>query len=274
MSFASTEWVKDLLKKVTKKTTLQPGRIDGVLYQNDIPIVLTKSINVYLDANGNDTTGDGTQANPFKTFKGLMAFLPRESAGYSARVNIYISGDYVNVDFGGLMYINYLVYIYFVNNPTMTFDASFTTSYTPFWFDGCSQVWIESGNLTMDSSACTHATTSIYFYNIYFRASNVRISSANITITGNNNNSLRQAGFASQRSNIYMGGVQTISGCYWGCYYLQASHVFMNNVKGTNNNIGICAAHGTYCGINITNYSISGSTRESHITGSTVVISQ
>lgn len=266
MSFASTEWVKDLLKKVTKKTTLQPGRIDGVLYQNDIPMVLTKSINVYLDASGNDTTGDGTQAHPFKTFKGLMAYLPKEAMGYSNRVNIYISGNYTNVEFGCLAYINYLVYVYF-NNLTMTYNASYKGSQSPFWFEGCAQVWIESGDLTVDSSELTSINN---FYAVYFRATNARITSANITVNGHRDTTYHQAGIAAQRSNLYLAGTQTISHCYWGCYFLQASHVFINNIAGSDNSTGIFAAHGSYCGLNASYYFITGSKKDEAFTGSTI----
>lgn len=66
--------------------------VANVLYCKGIPISATAVVNVYIDAtNGSDATGDGTQANPFKTFEYANARVPHSSP---YNVNMYFSGNF------------------------------------------------------------------------------------------------------------------------------------------------------------------------------------
>lgn len=60
----------------------------------DIGNVLTASKSVYVSPDGDDTTGDGTQANPWKTIQKAVDECPANSAN-DARYNVYIAdGEY------------------------------------------------------------------------------------------------------------------------------------------------------------------------------------
>lgn len=58
---------------------------------------LSAHTNYYVDAvNGNDTTGDGTQANPYKTIVKTLSVIPKDLGGFTATV--YIAAGTYNED--------------------------------------------------------------------------------------------------------------------------------------------------------------------------------
>ena len=57
---------------------------------------LTKSVTLYVSTSGNDTTGNGTSAAPYKTISKALSTIPKNLGGFSATVNI-AAGNYDEV---------------------------------------------------------------------------------------------------------------------------------------------------------------------------------
>ena len=91
-AIASQGWVKDLLKKCLKQQYVSINKsIDGVLYADSYPLILTKNITVYVDYdNGSDITGDGSSTKPFQTWDYVDTLLPKNMGGNS--ISLYIKG--------------------------------------------------------------------------------------------------------------------------------------------------------------------------------------
>lgn len=268
MSFASTEWVKDLLKKVTKKTTLQPGRIDGVLYQGDTPVVGTKDLVVYVSATGNDSTGDGSEAKPFKTLGGANMYLPKVlTRGY--RLTLNISGNYSNVMLGTLTGLNYEVLVNFVNSPSVTFTDSFSsTTTTVINFSNCVSLLFNSGTITMDISKLKAKSTAA----ISFGCCTVRINSGiTINVTGANSTDTQLSGIGLQRSRFYIDGKLNLNNLWRAVNIYMSSQAYIRNISGTGNNVGVSADTGSYVGIKNSEYSISATVKQQTMNGSTLV---
>lgn len=57
---------------------------------------LTKAVTLYVSTGGNDTTGNGTSAAPYKTINKALSTIPKNLGGFSATVNI-AAGTYDEV---------------------------------------------------------------------------------------------------------------------------------------------------------------------------------
>lgn len=145
--------------------------IDGVLYVKGYPITLTKSITIYLDANGDDTYGDGSAAHPRKTLSGL----PRDLGGYSLTVRI--SGDYrpQHGDFNIGFFAGGTINIYMVSNPMF---------YRLQIYGNSSRIYIYDA-FTVDMSVYTNTNYTGWTQAFYIGGNNfVCITSQNATTKG------------------------------------------------------------------------------------------
>ena len=57
---------------------------------------LREDTNIYVSTTGNDTTGNGSQANPFKTIKYALSLIPKNLGGYVA--DVYLADGTYNED--------------------------------------------------------------------------------------------------------------------------------------------------------------------------------
>lgn len=73
------------------QTNLNADMVDGI-QGNQIPLKTTANITYYVDTAGNDTTGDGSQAKPFKTINKALSMLP-QIINHDVTINI-LSGTY------------------------------------------------------------------------------------------------------------------------------------------------------------------------------------
>lgn len=154
-------------------------QLDGCLYYKGYNLALTKTINYYVDSNGDDIYGDGTPENPRKT----LGALPRNLNGYG--INIYVSGNYyaLKQDFNITGFYGGYINIYMVGNPS-------------FWkmqfYNNAARIYVrDSFSCSISGMATTNLNgwqNALYIGGcrlVYITATTTTAESATITATGN-----------------------------------------------------------------------------------------
>ena len=243
-AIASQGWVKDLLKKCLKQQYVSINKsIDGVLYADSYPLILTKNITVYVDYdNGSDITGDGSSTKPFQTWDYVNTLLPKNMGGNS--ISLYIKGTNFVTNKTHLIFKGF-------NNGFFQLYPQNTPTFYRISISNCKCFYILSNcNFTL-----TAETTQWIAPLTIYDGSVVSISAPAITITCVNN---------YYRSGIYvhMGGMCIIQSectlttnnctyalrCYCGDMHLRGIW------KGTGNYAKAAAWNGVITYANIGNY--------------------
>ena len=166
---------------------------------------------VYVATTGNDTTGDGTEGNPFATITKALSVIPKNLNGHNATVSIgagsYNEDVFSNYFTGGLLYFSLL------GNVTIN---SFEANYCPSIGIG--------GAYTLTSGHITAMLSSI-------SASSL----TNITIS----NSIRfggapGVGLGGDRATVYFSGTVTFTGNQTNAVFvLNNAQIYVGTVTGT-----------------------------------------
>lgn len=211
-------------------TVSTKGRIDGVIYINDIPVAASKVIDCYVDSiNGNDDTGDGSSNKPFRTWGKARSLIPMGKCN----VNYYFKGNFDDI---------------LISNKLGTFNAIDSPTFKKLDFADCDIMTF--GSFTVDYSSATTVSNAAYVLN----RSNIRAVTGKTTIIGRKETSYDMRGLQADNGSVYVntawdGASIEIRNCVRGCTPITGSKVCINSTKMTFTNCANLydtAAGGTY----------------------------
>ena len=186
---------------------------------------LTANKTVYVATTGNDTTGDGTSGNPYKTITKGLSVIPKNLNGFAATLYIaggtYAESVVVNGFHGGM------VYVVLNGNITVTSLSIMACQYV--FINGSSQYTIT-----------TTATTAVPFQ-VARGSSLSSLSVSYLVSTGNT-----QSGFyCGSNSSAHITGTLTANNALYGVIVSGESKAYISNIAGSGNDTGIYGAEGS-----------------------------
>ena len=213
---------------------------------------LTKDVTVYVSTSGNDSTGDGTSAKPYKTINRALADLPKYLGGYTATINI-ANGTYpeiveVSGFSGGTLVLGTEGTSVVANGLTVQnsskvvnriykYETANTAAGSIFHVTDCSDVELIGGLYVTTTSSSGKAGVKV--------EKGSRLHTVHGTVTVNNSG-------------------------YAGVYAETGSQIYIYSLKGTGNGTPIQVGYGSVvrCGTS----TIAGSSANYVYTGSELVI--
>ena len=217
------------------------GRIDGVVYLNDIPISATKTISVYINSDtGDDETADGSADKPFKTWECARYYIPHSAWRYT--INLYFYGTFTDVE-TNFESFDCQLNVYMRNTPT----------FKAVRFLACPKVYLyNSFNINMgtpigNGRPCLMINS---FSWVYYNAEDTS-TTWTLKINGGTTDSTKcvigigadQGGFFQ---SINANSVLDINNCYRALQANTGGEMSVRNPKSTvsNNSYGFCTFHG------------------------------
>ena len=188
---------------------------------------LTANKTVYVATTGNNTTGDGTSGNPYKTIAKGLSVIPKNLNGFIA--TLYIEGGTYaeNVTIKG--FHGDILTIMLQGNVTINSLTVSTAQWVVFNY--------ATGSTTLTiTNTTTNPLVISYSANVRFVASISLIINTSITIPGIYCHSLSQ---------LCIDGTATVNNAKYGVRMQTNSSAFINNLAGTGNDIGIQAETGS-----------------------------
>lgn len=123
---------------------------------------LTENINIYVSATGSDTTGDGSELNPYKTIQFAIDSIPKDLGGHTVGINI-ANGTYPE-DMRIIGFSNGVFQIYNGDGDTLSDNCKVNSIYA---FCNTSEIIIGGFSITTvtDTGISAHGCTNL---NIHF----------------------------------------------------------------------------------------------------------
>ena len=185
---------------------------------------LTANKSVYVATTGNDTTGDGTSGNPYKTIAKGLSVIPKNLNGYDATLYIaggtYAESVLIRGFHGGILLVA------FSGNVTINSILIYSTQFA-YIYGSSSMI------MTLISTASNPITVS--------NKSSLFMPSSISTII--NTSTARTGMFVAEDSNANVLGTMTVNNAN---YALRAasSKVFVGTLAGSGNNYSIVGTEG------------------------------
>lgn len=166
--------------------------LGGIIVKSSGAVIgsLQHGVTYYVATTGSDATGDGSQANPFKTIQHAIDILPKNLGGYEAVVNVasgtYSEELYIKGFEYGILRINGNVDILSDNCKVTRIEASYNTCYlfingfsitsaTATGLVGYNNTAIEPRYLKIAASSA-QSVNGIYFAECMFNITNCIVS--------------------------------------------------------------------------------------------------
>lgn len=240
MILATKEWVIDLVKKVINKGVLKnvfnKSKLNNTLYANNYPLAQTGAIEVWVDGtNGNDSTGDGTKENPFKTLNYLRTIIPHTST--DSTLTIHVTGNFPAVQYFGNFGGRYFI-IYMEGNPTFYKLHFYRTTYIEIRGDF-------TINYNNNENTAYGSALDLNAVNVWYTP-----GTNGLIITGRNANNSRgiYLSIGASFSTPYDPAAYkvTIKNCWQGVMAEFLSNVYIAYAIGSGNTTGLVAGCGAH----------------------------
>lgn len=175
--------------------------------------VLSANTTIYAATTGNDSSGNGTQALPFKTINKALSVIPKNLNGYTATIDIG-SGTYSEVVsisnfYGGTLIVG---------------NSSVTTTVKGINIDNSSIVILRINKINTQG---TTGTTLIGLTN-----GSVVIQDIGLTATGASSSCI---GIKAENASMFQASSVTIGQCLYVLNAESNGHIFVGSVGGTSN---------------------------------------
>lgn len=204
----------------TEGTPINKALLDNKAY------TLTGDVRVYVSTTGNDTSGDGSSSNPFKTIQKAVDSLPKHLGGYTARIDI-ANGTYAErVSVVGFSSGSLVIGI---SGRTVTIRGIEI---------------IESSHVTTNISNITYATGFTGPLYKVDKGSSVLIGSK-MTVDGAKSSLIGVSASNGSNLSTYADITLSVSNCYNAAVISEyGSVIALDTVVGTNNSIGLVSTRG------------------------------
>ena len=169
---------------------------------------------IYVKTSGNDFTGDGTSAAPFKTIQKAIDSIPKDLNNREITINV-ASGTYAED-----------VIISGFNGGTLRFSIETITISSLTLYE--SNVILTGTKLTIAASGKT--------YGFYCHRGGNAIVQTNLIVNGSTN------GVYASYGSRFSGKSVTINSCTNAVVSIYAAHVFISSLAGSKNNNGVQAS--------------------------------
>ncbi|WP_312448477.1 hypothetical protein [Lacrimispora sp.] len=195
---------------------------------------LEADVTYYVATTGSDTTGDGTNAKPYKTIQKAINTLPKALGAHTASIyvaggtydeDVYISGFYsgtgrIMVYLSGNVVIHGLIVSgsHVIINSSDSVLHNLTARYLLVQDTATLNIWAQT-NLTTTGYVIDQLTTAAKASIVATRNSTLYLSGVT-TVTGNSDTGV----FAGNMSQVYIASI-TGSGLAVGVYSVTGSHV-------------------------------------------------